>query len=236
MNTIKTVVSLSLLAAFNAHAGQVHDASAAIAVANKVMDGMEQTIIDESDNRGMSFLFDDKTQPGQVIVSGVSTLARQAGAAPGDVLKRVCTTPANLRHFGELVAVAGDAKVHMIVGNQMVKDKIPAAAVKTDDKQRVLLTQAMSFEGVGPDSKVSIPAGAVVSNVCVPVRTVAEVVQVVAPFDHRCMGNNVLVPGGFVPQEYWLERYSYGLPVHVTLPDWNPPQKVAAAAAVAANK
>lgn len=233
MNTIKTIVSLSLLTAVSVQAGQVHDTSKATAVANRVMDGMEQAIIDESDNRGMSFLLDDKTKPGQLIVSGVSALARQAGAQPGDVLKRICTTPANLRHIGDLAAVAGDDKVTMIIGGQQVVDKIPAAAVKADDKHRVQLVKATSFESIMPESRVTIPAGAEVSNVCVPVRTVAEAVRVVAPFDHRRLGNNALIPGGWVPQTYWLERYSYGLPVLVNLPSWNPPRKVAA---VAANK
>lgn len=228
MNTIKTIVSLSLLAAVSAHAGEVYDARKDVAVVDKVTAAMQQVAIDESDNRGMSLLLDDHTKPGQLIVSGVSTLARQAGALPGDVLKSICTKPANLRHIGELAAVAGDSKVYMTINGQPVQGKVPAAAVKADDKGRVLLTKAMSFNGTGAAPVISVPAGAEVSQVCVPVHTMAENIRVVAPFDHRMIDGH-LVAGGWVPQEYHFERYSYGLPVVVGfLPCWNPPQQIAA--------
>lgn len=228
MNTIKTIITLSLLAAAGARAGEAHDAYNPAAVVDQVSAGMQQTAIDWSDNRGMSLLFDDHYKSGQVVVSGVSKLARQAGVLPGDVLKSMCTKPASLRHFGELAAVAGDAKVDMTINGQLVRGKIPAAAVKIDGKQRVLLTQAMSFIGTGPAPVVNVQAGAEVSRVCVPVHTVQETVSVAAPFEHRLIDGH-LVAGGWVPKEYRFERYSYGLPVVVpVLTDWNPPQKIAA--------
>jgi len=98
MNTTKTIVSLFLLAAFSAHAGEVHDARKAVAVADKGTGAMQQVAIDESDNRGMSLLFDDKYKPGQLIVSSVSGYARKAGVQPDDVLKIICTKPSSMRH------------------------------------------------------------------------------------------------------------------------------------------
>jgi hypothetical protein len=225
MNTIKTIVSLSLLAVAGAHAADkptVHHTDTRYV--DKVVQGVQQTAIDYSDNRGMSLLLDEKTKPGQLIVSGVSSLARQAGVEPGDVLKAICAKPANLRHYGELAGVAGNASVYMTVDGHQVKGSIPAlASVKTDDKNRVLLTKALSFDGVTPAAVVGAPAGSEVSEVCVPVRTVEESVRVVAPFDQRLTPDGFLVAGGWVPMTYHMEHK--GMPAIITaLPSWNPPQ------------
>jgi hypothetical protein len=225
MNTIKTIVSLSLLAVAGAHAADkptVHHTDTSYV--NKVVQGVQQTAIDYSDNRGMSLLLDEKTKPGQLIVSGVSSLARQAGVEPGDVLKAICGTPANLRHLGDMAAVAGDAKVYMTIGGQPVQGSIPAlASVKTDEKSRVVLNKSMPFDGVGTVPVVGVPAGSQISEVCVPVRTVEESVRVVAPFDQRLSPDGFLVAGGWVPMTYKMEHK--GMPaVVVALPSWNPPQ------------
>lgn len=219
MNTIKTILSLSLLAIGGA--AQATDINQQFAAIEATTKAVQQTAIDTADNRGMTLLFDDQVQPGRVVVSGISKLARQAGVETGDVVTSICTKPANLKHYGELVGLVGKTDVYMIVGGHQVKGNLPAG-VKVE-KNRVVVDKAMTFAGVATVAVVGVPAGAEVYEVCVPVHTGAEAVQVIAPFTQRMTPDGFLVDGGRYPMTYHMEHN--GMPAVITaLPNWNPPQ------------
>jgi hypothetical protein len=220
MNTIKTILSLSLLTIGGAaQATDINQQYAAIETTTKAV---QQTAIDTSDNRGMTLLFDDQVQPGRIVVSGISKLARQAGVETGDVVTSICTKPANLKHYGELAGLVGKNDVYMVVGGHNVKGNIPAAAVKVE-KNRVVVNKAMTFDGVATAAVVGVPAGAEVYEVCVPVHTGEEAVSVIAPFTQRITPDGFLVQGGHYPMTYHIEHN--GIPAVITaLPNWNPSQ------------
>ncbi|TFW15459.1 hypothetical protein [Duganella callida] len=239
MNTIKTIISLSIIASAAAHAAAPDDRTAYL---KKVLATEQQVAIDTSDNRGMSLLFDEKIKPGALVVSSVSTFAKEAGVLPGDVLKQVCGQPANnLRAYGALAAVVGKANILQSIGRYVVTGNVPLSAVKVEN-DKLVLSKSVQLQGKfvpvdakeppsGPDQLVTVPAGEEIKNICLPVHSMSDYMAVVAPFDTRLNRDGQLLPGGWVPMQYQFERYSYGLPVYVGhLTNWNPPQQVMAQA------
>lgn len=240
MNTIKTIISLSIIASAAAHAAAPADQYAYL---KKVVATEQQVAIDTSDNRGMSLLFDEKIKPGKLVVSGISTLAKEAGVLPGDVLKEVCGQPANnLRAYGAVAAAAGksDDVLHSI-GRYVGRGTVPLDAVKIEN-DKLVLSKPVQLKGKfipvgakdvpsGPDGLWTVPAGEEISLVCLPIHSMSDYMAIVAPFDTRLNRDGQLLPGGWVPMDYRFERYSYGLPVHVGhLTNWNPPQQIMAQA------
>lgn len=239
MNTIKTIISLSIIASAAAHAAAPADQTAYL---KKVLATEQQVAIDTSDNRGMSLLFDEKIKPGALVVSGVSTLAKEAGVLPGDVLKEVCGQPANnLRAYGAFAAAVGKTNVLQTIGRYVGTGNVPLDAVKIENS-KLVLSKPVQLKGKfvpveakeppsGPAQLVTVPAGEEISSVCLPVHSMNDYMAIVAPFDTRLNRDGQLIPGGWVPMEYQFERYSYGLPVHVGhLTNWNPPQQIMAQA------
>lgn len=239
MNTIKTIISLSIIASAAAHADAPADRTAYL---KKVLATEQQVAIDTSDNRGMSLLFDEKIKPGALVVSGVSTFAKDAGVLPGDVLKQVCGQPANdLRAYGALAAAVGKANVLQSIGRYVGTGNVPLSAVKIEN-DKLVLSKPVQLQGKfvpadakeppsGPAQLVTVPAGAEITSVCLPIHSMSDYMALVAPFNTRLNRDGQLLPGGWVPMAYQFERYNYALPVHVGyLTNWNPPQQIMAQA------
>lgn len=236
MNTIKTIISLSMIASTAAYAAEGDDRTAYL---GKVVNTMNQMAIDYSDNRGMSLLLDEKSKPGALTVSSVSTFAKQAGVLPGDVLKEVCGQPANnLRAYGALAAAMGKDDVLLTIGRYVGTGNVPLTAVKIEN-DKLVLSKSIQIHGrfisvdakepvSGPDKLVTVQAGEEISNVCLPVHSISDFMAVIAPFDTRLNRNAQLVPGGWVVMQYHFERYSYGLPYFRHLTNWNPPEQIMA--------
>jgi hypothetical protein len=223
MNQIKTIYIVSLFAAVAAHAAD----SPAIDTSYipKVTTAAVQTAVDLSDNRGVSLLLDDKFTTGQVVVSGVSKIAKQAGVRPGDVLASICSQPANLRHYSDLQSVAGTHKVEFsLSGHTGVWGTVPLTAVK-DNGDNIVLTKSLQLvDSAG--NPVTAQPGENILKVCVPVSTISEVNKAVAPFDWRKIDNHK-VSGGWLPMEYRFNRKEQLALVAVLTAD-NPPSEIKA--------
>lgn len=87
MNTVKTVYTIIAASIF------------AVAAASAAPKPREEA----------SLKLDDKSKPGQLIISHVASNAAALGIVPGDVLLEVCTVPADSDHVAEIQALVRSA-------------------------------------------------------------------------------------------------------------------------------
>lgn len=198
------------------NAAQVEDS-----VFRMVSSALTNAAPDYSDNKGYSMLLDDTS--GKLVVAGVSQMAYGVGVRQGSVLDSICTQPANIEHYKDLLAVAGKNKTGAyIIAKNILKtgDLISSDDLTIKDGWVATAKDLKVTESSG--SSVTLAKGTEIEKICVPVKTSLDVQTVEAVFAPRQAKNGKIIGGWHINEYHTLNNKQESV---VLLSAFNPVKK-----------
>lgn len=180
------------------NAAQVEDS-----VFRMVSSALTNAAPDYSDNKGYSMLLEDTS--GKLVVAGVSKMAYGVGVRQGAVLESICTQPANIEHYKDLLAVAGKNKNGAyIIAKNILKtgDLISADNLEIKNGWVVTAKDLKVTESSG--ASVTLTKGTDIEKVCVPVKTSLDVQTVEAAFAPRQAKNGKIIGGWHINEYHFI--------------------------------